>query len=591
MLDYWNRGAGGAWSIIKNPNYWEGWTVPFRHVGWGSGELAIASHVTRYTSNYIPEWSTRRLRFLGGLTDFCDVPRQYMDQVNGQPGIDCMFPLPQLAADACFFNFKVAATSTHMGVMQPDSTFSQYGAPGNIMEDLNFRRAMIHMFNYTTYLYAAFLNEAVSPVTPIVPGLTYYTEIGKVEDPTIPQLKQYGIQGELPGQLAYDLALAKTYLQAAWGGALWANGFTFDAVYNEGNLARLRAANLLKSAFDSINAAEGTKFTVRVQSIPWNAYRTEQRNRVMPYFIVGWLADYPDAHNFAQPFMHSAGAFSRLQGILGTSSFPNAACDALISSGIAALVPAVRQAIYNEIQHYYVNFSMGFMTSQPTGRHYERTWVSGWYYNPIYPGNYIYDLWKDVGVTLNDVNVEITDYACPTDIEIGLPQTLNPGMYPYPNPISVTVHRKDNNGAVLNVLVIISVSLVDADDREIVLDVDFATLGIGDDYTAVFFAFTMDSSAPITPGVYACVFRVLVVSGFAQDTDMNDNQVTQADPVTASYFYGDVNVDGSIDMADVSIAIDAFMTDSTSPNWDLRCDLVEDLTVAWPTSQNCLLCS
>jgi peptide/nickel transport system substrate-binding protein len=579
MLDYWNRGAGGAWSIIKNPNYWEGWTVPFRHQGWGASELAIGGHVDRYTSNYIPEWSTRRLRFLGGLSDFCDVPRQYMAQVNGQPGVRCIFPLPQLAADACFFNFKVSTSSTHLGVIQLPSTFNQYGAPPNIMEDLDFRRALVHLFNYTTYLYAAFLNEAVSPVTPIIPGITYYDPaVGQKEDPTVPQFKKYGIDGEPAGQLAFDMALAKTYLQAAWGGQLWANGFTFDAVYNEGNLARQRAALLLKGAFDDINAAYGTKFTIRVASIPWNAYRTEQRSRVMPYFIVGWLADFPDAHNFANPFMHSAGAFSKWQGIKGTTSFPNQEVDDLIDSGIASLNPVTRQTIYTQIQHYYVNYSVGFMTSQPTGRHYERDWVVGWYYNPIYPGNYIYDLWKAIGVTLQDVDVEITNFACPTKLELGLPLVTNPGMYPLPNPISVTVHRKDANGAVPSVLVIISVSLTNASGREIVLDVDFATLGTGAVYTADFFSFIQDSSAGITPGVYTCIARVLVVSGFAQDTDLTNNENIQVPLVTASTMYGDVNVDGTIDMADISIAIDAFMTDSSAPNWDLRCDLIKDGT-------------
>jgi hypothetical protein len=28
------------------------------------------------------------------------------------------------------------------------------------------------------------------------------------------------------------------------------------------------------------------------------------------------------------------------------------------------------------------------------GRHYEQTWINGWYYNPIYPGNYVANVWK-----------------------------------------------------------------------------------------------------------------------------------------------------------------------------------------------------
>jgi parallel beta-helix repeat protein len=42
---------------------------------------------------------------------------------------------------------------------------------------------------------------------------------------------------------------------------------------------------------------------------------------------------------------------------------------------------------------------------------------------------------------------------------------------------------------------------------------------------------------------------------------------------------GDVNGDRSVDMADISPCIDAFMSDSTSPNWDIRCDLNSDGSV------------
>jgi peptide/nickel transport system substrate-binding protein len=578
MLDYWNHGAGNAWSIIKNPNYWEGWTVPFAHQGWSGS--TIAGHVDRYTSNYIPEWSTRRLRFLGGVVDFCDVPRMFKDQVLGQPGVKCDFPLPNLAADGCFFSYGVAPTSTHLGTTTPNGTFSQFGAPRNMFEDANLRLGMIHMFDYTTYLYAAFLDEAVAPVTPIIPGITYYDPtVGLKEDPSIAQKKKYGISFEAPGQLAYDLALAKTYLMAAWGGALWANGFTIDAVYNEGNLARQMAAQLMKDAFDYMNANFGTKFTIKLVSIPWSVYKLEWRARNLPYFIVGWLADYPDAHNFAHPFMHSAGAFSKWQGVLGYNSFPNAAVDSLIAKGIGTVVPAERQGNYTLLQQYYADNAPGLIISQTAGRHFERTWVAGWYYNPIYPGNYVYDLWKAIAVVLQDVDVAVTDVVCPQKIEVNFPVPDNEMIEPFPSPVEITVARLDNNLAVPALQVIVAFSLIDASGREVVLDVDLATLVIGGTYTAYFYSFLQDSDAPIYPGVYNCTARVLVISGFANDINVVNNVYNCPNPVVASYLMGDVNCDGTVDMADISICIDAFMSAPTSPNWDLTCDLNEDGSV------------
>lgn len=577
MLDYWNRGAGNSLSYIKNPNYWEGWTVPFRHEGWGSGEEQIAGHVDRYTSNYIPEWSTRRLRFLGGVSDFIDVPRMFKDQVLGQPGVVCDYPLPTLAADGCFFSYGVSATTTHLGTIQPNGTFSQYGAPRDIFEDDDIRMAFAHMFDYETYLYAAFLDEAVAPVTPIIPGLTYYdSSIGQKEDPSIDQRKMYGISTEAPGQLAYDLALAKTYMQAAWGGAVWANGFTMNAVYNEGNLPRMVAAQLMKDACDYFNAQYGTLFTINLVSIPWSVYKLEWKARTLPYFIVGWLADYPDAHNFAFPFMHSVGAFSRWQGVMGVNSFPNQYVDDLIALGIGTVDPVQRAANYTLLQHYFADEQPALIISQVAGRHWERDWVQGWYFNPINPGNYIYDLWKAILVTPVDVDVAIVAYDAPSKFEVNFPVPENAAIEPFPSPVTVTVEYVQ--GGVPALAVVIAVSLVDSTGREVVLDVDFALLGVGETYTAEFYSFTQDSAAPILPGTYTLKFLTLVSSGFANDINMANN-IVQIPDIEAAYLMGDVNCDGSVDMADISLCIDAFMTDPTSTAWDITCDLNADDSV------------
>lgn len=411
MLDYWNKGAGGAWSIVKNPDYWRGWSVPYHPTNWAP-EKIIRGHVDRYTSNYVAEWATRRSRFLGGVSDFTYVPREYMDQVQGEPGIECFYPLPLLSCSACFMSYIVADSTTRLGVVQANGTFNALGAPPNIFNDTDTRLGFAHLFDFDTYLYASFLDEAISPVTPIVPGLTYYDpSIGVPEQPAPADTrKEYGITGEPANQKAYDLDLAKYYLSQAWGGALWSTGFTMDLVYNEGNTARLMAATLVQDALNQINAENGTSFTTNIVSIPWSTYKIEWAARQLPYFIVGWLADYPDAHNFAHPFMHSIGAFSRWQGINGVTAFPNDYCDGLIEAGIATIDPVERQGNYTIIQQYYVDECPGWVLAQATGRHWQRDWVQGWYYNPIYPGNYVYDFWKAWRGDINtDGEVDVFD--------------------------------------------------------------------------------------------------------------------------------------------------------------------------------------
>jgi len=242
ILDYWNKGPGGAWSVVKDPEYWRSWT---------NFDGLHPNHVDRYSSNYIVEWPTRRLRFLGGLSDFTAVPRMFRDEVLNQSVVDTVFPLPNLACDAAFFTFLVKDTSPYIGTVQTNGTFNVAGMPPNMFNDTKVRVGFSHLINWTAYLDAAFLNEAVSPPTPIVPGLSYYDpSIGLEENPGTHTIKELGITGEPAGQKAYDLVLASKYLKDAWDGDMWTEGFTFKAVYNEGNLPRQVIAEMLRDSLD-----------------------------------------------------------------------------------------------------------------------------------------------------------------------------------------------------------------------------------------------------------------------------------------------------------------------------------------------------
>jgi peptide/nickel transport system substrate-binding protein len=585
MLDYWNKGVGNAWSLVQNPNYYEGWATPMNPPEWGTAPTGgwIQGHVQRLTSNYIPEWATRRLRFLGGVSDFCAVPREFMGQVLGQPGVEVDFPLPQLSCSATFFTYLVDSSSTRMGVMQANGTFNEFGAPPNMFNDSDTRRGFAHLFDFDTYLYASFLDEAISPVTPVVPGLSYYDPgIGVAEQPAIPTTKEYGITDETPGQVAYDLDLAVSYLQSAWGGALWANGFTIDLVYNEGNTARQTAAQLVQDGLEEINTLYGTAFHTNIVSIPWSIYKLEWRGRTLPYFIVGWLADYPDAHNFAHPFMHSTGAFSRWQGFLDpVTEFPNAYCDGLIESGINAIGPA-RQPIYTTIQQYYVDQCPGWVLAQATGRHWQRDWVPldaddgfGWYYNPIYPGEYAYDLWKAYAQTPENVDVGITSVSATTSILIGQPLGDNPVMTPCPV-IDVDVARLDVNTNAAFVLCRVAVELSN-DTEALIVGIDDVTLGIGDSDTVTFTALEQGDEVLLSPGLYNVTAYILVSSGFAVDTNSANDMMAGSTNVTGEFWLrADVNADGFVELSDFFVAASAFATQPGHEDWDERADVNDD---------------
>jgi peptide/nickel transport system substrate-binding protein len=104
-------------------------------------------------------------------------------------------------------------------------------------------------------------------------------------------------------------------------------------------------------------------------------------NKQLPAFVSGWLADYPDPHNFAYQYYHSRGNYASRQG------YNSSAMDSLIDLGISQLSYQEREATYGSVQQLVIDECPSAGLATVTGRHFERTWVCGWYYNPNYPDN------------------------------------------------------------------------------------------------------------------------------------------------------------------------------------------------------------
>jgi len=523
ILDYWNKGAGGSWSVKKNPNYWKGWA---------------GNHVDRFTSNYILEWYKRKLRFLGGLVDITNVPRASIDEIRTskkggppqtnyeqyQPGVTCDWgiwdgakftPNVELSCYALFFSANISWTSTHMGVLQPPGVFNELGGPPNFFNDTKTRLAFTHLFNYAEFLETMFRNESIAPVTPLVTGLTPappdgWPCIGENEDPSANTRKELGISFEPAGQKAYDLELAVKYLYQAWGGSeaepgqLWNNGFTMDLVYSEGNLIRKTACILVRDALDWINTNYETKFHTNIVPESWTKYRTEWRAYKLPFFVLGWLGDYADVHDFAYPFMHSAGAFAEWQGQMQyKTEIPNAYVDSLIEKGKQTTNVAERLSNYTLLEKVYVEQAFGFALDQPIVRHWRRDWVKGWYYNPmIYTQHYAYFLWKELTATPAPLNVSITDI------------TFVYGL------VNVALSRLDTSGPWAMFIVGLLVTNVAIGD-DVVIDTKLIAMGPLSTETVSF----LWNDTQLTPGAYRISAEVFVVSSFAYDTDTVNNRL------------------------------------------------------------------
>jgi hypothetical protein len=144
----------------------------------------------------------------------------------------------------------------------------------------------------------------------------------------------------------------------------------------------------------------------------------------------------------------------------------------------------------------------------------------------------------------------------------------------------------DANGAAPTVLVLIAVGLRDEKGREIILDTDSATLGIGGTYSTDFYSFTQDPAAPIYSGYYTLFAQVLLSSGFADDINTANNIINQTPKFAISP--GDCNQDGTCDMADISLCIDAFMSSQFLPGWNVICDTNRDDTIDMADISTCI---
>jgi peptide/nickel transport system substrate-binding protein len=409
QFSYWNHGS--SWSITKFDAYWDLWpSKVYEDLGSGTPNR-ISGYLTTITWYLYTQWTTRRPRLLAGDSDFADVDRLYRDQVLGQPGIRCFYPISVLAVTGYFFTFDITTTSPYVPTFYPSGQFGLNGIPADIFNDLNVRKGFAYAFDYNSWLTNVYLGEGWQPPEAVIRGLAYnrrnsentyftdplYAPSFDEEDPTLlgPPYKYY-----------YSLTKATYHLKLAWGGvdansngvidpvnepgdvegALWTGGMKFVIVYNTGNVARQLAAEMITN---KINSLGNPNFQLQPPfAAAWGSVMLPQMvNGELPIFLIGWAADYPDPHNFVHPFYHPDGTFSAWQ------KYNDPTMKSLIETGIATPDGPARSAIYQQIQERAVNEAPSVMVVQALGRHYERDLTVGWYYHPI-AQDYFYHFYK-----------------------------------------------------------------------------------------------------------------------------------------------------------------------------------------------------
>jgi len=562
-LDYWTKGV--EWRIVKFDNYYRGWPAPINPDNPGAGRLP--DYIESITEKFVDEWATRKMMFLAGDADFCYVPRMHISELilnwGQEPeqypeGLRCYKNLPLLTCSpVMFFTYNISTTSPFLGVPGglPPGTYDESGIPPDFFNDIKIRKAFAYAFNYTKYLQEVYMGEAAICPTPIIEGLPFY-------DPTI--TADWFPEG--------NLTKAEELLKQVPG--LWENGFTIGLSYNTGNVARQKACEMIKANIENLNE----KFHVNIYPVDWPTYLGHLVASELSCFILGWLADFPDPHNFAMPFMHTQGDFSCFQYVqygqsghtqiryyvngvpYGNPGAPidNDYVDEMIENGVKTTNETEREIIYKELQRIYVDECPSVPLCKPTGRHWERDWMHGWYYNPIYPGvGYYYHMWKATPATWLPVDISAVDTLTPIQAPPEIVQIFEGRMLYGGEDVTIlynfTVHRVDSYSEPATVLCAMSLYRNETVPEGTVSD--YFWLRPGESYWEALNWTTPPDE--MSTGLWIVSGKVVVISGTAYDENPDNNVVTDGS-FEAVELKGDVTGDGIVDIYDAITFAKAF---------------------------------
>jgi len=358
--------------LTRNANYWRGWPAP-----------GVKSYLETVEIRYIVSWDKRAQDFLACNLDICAVPRAYMSQlldVNREPLFPEIKTIKNLASvqilDGLFFTFTINGTSAFIG----NGAFPN-GVPTTFFNNTNVRRAFAYAFNHTRYVKDVYFEEAMWPSTSLISGLypDYRTDVSGYD-------------------ANFDLAEAELKNAIFNGKSVWETGFSFsmgsfsggEGDYIWPNLHNFFAA---LSTYDH-RPPEWPDFVINITYLDWTDYLNKWEHFELPFTCLGWMGSFTDADDFIRPFMHSKGDYSSYQNYTANNGWGSRK-DELIDLAIKTPDGSSRAAMYAELQQIYINDCPNVMIAQPLLRKWMKYWVRGWYYNPLYPGDYYYSIWKE----------------------------------------------------------------------------------------------------------------------------------------------------------------------------------------------------
>ncbi len=343
MLEQWDRQTKQI-ILVRNDHYWR--------------KPAALKRVVLRT---VPEFATRRLLLQQGDADLVVASLNQQSQLRGIPGTILQDNLPLIALQTLQFNFRI---NTEANPDAGSGKLDGNGIPPDFFADIHVRRGFAYAFDYASNLSGGYAGKGVLPHGPIPQGLLGY-------DTTVPMYTTNR-----------DKAIAE--FKEAVGGKVWDTGFRFTIPYTAGNTARQVGAQIVKDTVTAINP----KFQIEFRPVPASSLNQLLFAHKGTMYFLGWFADYPDPHDFAQPFLAASGYFPVRGG------YKNPEADRLIDQAVGTPDPARRKAIYRQLSLIAYNDLPYLFLVQPVQFYTMRSWTHGWYYNPIFPGQYFYTIYK-----------------------------------------------------------------------------------------------------------------------------------------------------------------------------------------------------
>lgn len=347
-LETWQRGS--QYILTRFDGYWQG-----------------PAKIKTVYAKKVDEFSTRLMMLQTGDADIIMVDPPYLPQVEKLDGVRVTKSLPRLQNTTAFFNYNIDPKGNdYIGSGKLDGN----GIPSDFFQDIHVRKAFNYLFDWDSYIKQVLLGQGAKPYGPVPQAMAYYVN---KKAPTY----------------SFNLEKAAEEFKQAFDGKLWQTGFKMTITYNTGNEARKTACEMLAANAAKVNP----KFRIETMAVQWPVFLQKYKAGVLPLFIIGWLADYPDPYNFVQPYMASTGAYGSTQGDyfvqMARKDF-----DPLIDETINNVDPAVRRAAFFKLQELAYERAIDIFLVEPYGNHVERTWVKGWYFNPVRPGEDFYILSK-----------------------------------------------------------------------------------------------------------------------------------------------------------------------------------------------------